>query len=69
MDEPDEMEVKAWLMIGRHHWEALQEIEKRLMVLVGQTDDMGHVSDFIYEGSIDAKELIRKTKARNNGYK
>jgi hypothetical protein len=63
MNEPDEMEVKAWLMIGRHHFEALREIERRLMALVGEKDDMGHVFDFISAGSIDAKELIRKVKA------
>jgi hypothetical protein len=61
--EPDEMEVKAWLMLGRHHYEALRDIERRLMVLVGETDDIGHVYDFISAGSVDAKELIRKVKA------
>lgn len=57
-------EVKAWLLLAKHYQGIMNEIEHKIMELVGEEEDCGHVCDFIYSQNTNAKNLIEKVEGR-----
>jgi len=62
-----ELEVTAWLMLARHYYDHLREVERKLMLALGEEEEYGHISDFVFSGQTDAKSLIKKVESRRKG--
>ena len=55
------------LTIAKQHRDALDEIEKAVMKLVGESEEdyhQGHSGDAVWAGDISAVDLLKKVNAR-----
>lgn len=52
------------LTLAKAHRTSLEEIEKEVMKIVGETEESGHSGDAVWAGASNADQLLKNVEAR-----